>query len=305
MKRLVNNIIGSALISFLVLTGLCAASPSAPTVEDLYPGLASQSLKFAQPAKLPKGTLLTAGSLTIQEAEIIRAVSQAGPEMKKQLAHNAFFLLENLATSKLLLQEAYQAGNKKEKDEHQVIMKFIGEKVKADPVTENELKTFYNENRDLFGGAPLEQVKEALKGHLAQQKRQEALQAYIQNLGQRSVILVDAEWVKKQSLLARDNPVDRARLSGRPSLIDFGATGCGPCDMMTPILDKLKKKYQGKLNVLFVHVQEEKVFSSRYGIRSIPVQVFFDKNGTEFFRHTGFFPELEIERKLAQLGLAN
>jgi hypothetical protein len=83
MKRLVNNIIGSALISFLVLTGLCSASPSAPTVEDLYPGLAFQSLKFAQPAKLP-----------------------------------------------------------------------IGEKVKADPVTENELRTFYNENRDLFGGAP-------------------------------------------------------------------------------------------------------------------------------------------------------
>jgi len=289
--------------SLLALTGLCSASPSAPTIEDLYPGLASQSLKFAQPARLPKGTLLTAGSLTIQEAEITRAVGQAGPEIKKQLVKNAFFLLENLATSKLLLQEAYQAGAKKEKDENQVLMKFLGEKVKTDPVSDPELKTFYNQNREMIGGATLEQVKDMLKGYLAQQKKQEAVQTYIQNLGQRLIIRVDEAWVKKQSLLARDNPVDQARLSGRPSLIDFGATGCGPCDMMTPILDKLKKKYQEKLNVLFVHVQEEKILSARYGIRSIPVQVFFDKNGTEVFRHTGFFPEAELEKKLAQFQL--
>jgi thioredoxin 1 len=291
------------MISLLALTGLSSASPSAPTIEDLYPGLASQSLKFAQPARLPKGTLLTAGSLTIQEAEITRAVGQAGPEIKKQLLKNAFFLLENLATSKLLLQEAYQAGAKKEKDENQVLMKFLGEKVKTDPVSDQELKTFYNQNREMIGGATLEQVKDMLKGYLAQQKKQEAVQTYIQNLGQRLIIRVDEEWVKKQSLLARDNPVDQARLTGRPSLIDFGATGCGPCDMMTPILDKLKKKYQGKLNVLFVHVQEEKILSARYGIRSIPVQIFFDKNGTEVFRHTGFFPEAELEKKLAQFQL--
>jgi len=303
MNHLLIKFFSLAMISLLALTGLSSASPSAPTIEDLYPGLASQSLKFAQPARLPKGTLLTAGSLTIQEAEITRAVGQAGPEIKKQLLKNAFFLLENLATSKLLLQEAYQAGAKKEKDENQVLMKFLGEKVKTDPVSDQELKTFYNQNREMIGGATLEQVKDMLKGYLAQQKKQEAVQTYIQNLGQRLIIRVDEEWVKKQSLLARDNPVDQARLTGRPSLIDFGATGCGPCDMMTPILDKLKKKYQGKLNVLFVHVQEEKILSARYGIRSIPVQIFFDKNGTEVFRHTGFFPEAELEKKLAQFQL--
>ena len=153
----------------------------------------------------------------------------------------------------------------------------------------------------MVSGAPLDKVRDMIKGYLAQQKKQEALQVYVQNLGQRSAIQVDEEWVKKQSLAARDNPVDQARLSGRPSLIDFGATGCGPCDLMTPILDKLKKKYQGKMNALFVHVQEEKILSSRYGIRSIPVQVFFDKNGMEAFRHTGFFPEAEIEKNLVQL----
>jgi thioredoxin 1 len=303
MNRFFYAINSFLLLSLLALPGLSPAAPAGPTVEDLYPGLASQSLKFARPAKLPKGTLLTAGSLTILEADLNRAMQQTGPDIKKQLAKNSFFLLENMATSRLLLQEAYQAGSKKEKDENQVIMKYLNEKIKSDPVSDLEVKTFYDENREMVGGAPLDKVKDMLQGYLAQQKKQEALHIYIQNMGKSSAIQVDAEWVKKQSLSARDNPVDQARLSGRPSLIDFGATGCGPCDMMTPILDKLKKKYQGKLNILFVHVQEEKILSTRYGVRSIPVQVFFDKSGKEVYRHTGFFPEAEIEKKLALLQL--
>jgi hypothetical protein len=112
----------------------------------------------------------------------------------------------------------------------EVIKRFLGEKVKAEPVTDQELKTFYNENRDMVGGAPLDEAKDMLKNYLAQQKQQEALQAYIQTLGQRTPIQVNEEWVKMQNLSARDNPVDQAKLSGRPSLVDFGATGCGPCD---------------------------------------------------------------------------
>lgn len=301
IKRLF-SIFGSIFLLFLLPpAGLAPAAPSGPTVEELYPGLASQSLKFARLSTLPKGTLLTAGNLTIKETEVNRAISKAEPEAKKQLAKNGFYLLENLATPKLLLQEAYQAGNKKGKNEQEVIMKFLGEQVKAEPVTDQELKTFYNENRDLVGGAPLEEVKEMLKTYLTQQKQQESLKAYIQTLGQRSAIQVNEDWVKKESLQARDNPVDQARLSGRPSLVDFGATGCGPCDRMTPILDKLKKKYSEKLNVLFIHVHEEKILSIRYGIRSIPIQIFFDKTGKEVYRHIGFFPEAEIEKKLAQL----
>jgi len=52
-----------------------------------------------------------------------------------------------------------------------------------------------------------------------------------------------------------------------------------------------------------VHVQEEQVLAARYGIESIPVQVFFDKNGKEVFRHTGFFPQNEIEKKLTKMGV--
>ena len=74
-------------------------------------------------------------------------------------------------------------------------------------------------------------------------------------------------------------------------------------DMMAPILKDLGKKYEGRANVLFVHVREEQMLATRYGIQSIPVQMFFDKDGKEVFRHTGFFPQEEIEKKLKEIGI--
>lgn len=62
--------------------------------------------------------------------------------------------------------------------------------------------------------------------------------------------------------------------------------------------------YPEKLNVVFVHVGEEQVLAARYGIRSIPVQVFFDAEGREVFRHVGFFAQDDVNRQLAQMGVA-
>ena len=138
---------------------------------------------------------------------------------------------------------------------------------------------------------------------LLQEKQQQAVAKHIETLGQRTVIEVAASWAKEQAALAKDNPVDKARSSGKPSLVDFGASGCRPCDMMTPVLADLKKKFEGKVNVEFVHVREQQILAARYGIQSIPVQVFFDQDGKEVFRHTGFFPQDEIEKKLAELGV--
>ena len=92
-------------------------------------------------------------------------------------------------------------------------------------------------------------------------------------------------------------------LQGYNTLVDFGADGCKPCEMMEPILATLKKKYKGKANVVFVHVREHQMLATRYGIQSIPVQIFFDKNGKEVFRHVGFFAQEEIEEKLEELGV--
>ena len=86
-------------------------------------------------------------------------------------------------------------------------------------------------------------------------------------------------------------------------MVEFGATGCVPCDMMQPILANLRKKYKDRLNVVFVHVGREQILGARYGIQSIPVQVFFNATGREVFRHVGFYPQAEIEKKLSDMGI--
>jgi thioredoxin 1 len=86
-------------------------------------------------------------------------------------------------------------------------------------------------------------------------------------------------------------------------MVDFGADGCRPCDMLKPILESLKTDYDGKANILFVHVRDEQVLATRYGIDMIPVQIFFDKDGNEVFRHVGFWPKDQIVAKFVEMGV--
>lgn len=272
------------------------------TFEDLYPGLASGALKAATVAALAQGTLLVAGDLVIKESEINKIIRQSETAVRKQLTQNAFFLLDNMATKRMLLQEASRAGFK-EGDEDRVIMDFLSKKIKIPPVTDEEISTFYKQNKEMFGNTPQEEVRAMLKEYLTRPKREEAVRQFIQTLGKRTPIRVNEGWVKKYSSLALNNPLDRVRLSGKPTLVEFGSPECPACDMMKPVLGNLKKKFSAKLNVLSIHVGQERILGNRFGIEAIPVQVFFDKKGLEIFRHTGFIPQAEIENKMAQLGL--
>jgi len=296
---------------FLLLSGMGGAKAkseaSDKTVDTLYPGLASGALTFARLSELPSGVLLRADTVDIAASELEKELAGAPAAVQPQLKKNGFFLLENLATKKLLLhvagKNAGMARTAVEQDDAKIIQAYLERTLGSIQVTDAEVKEFYEANKDMCGGATLEQVKADLKQYVLQEKRQRAVQEHVRTLGKRMIIEVSAPWVAQQAIMAKDNPVDKARAGGLPSLVDFGASGCRPCDMMTPILAALEKQYEGKVNVLFVHVQEEQILAARYGIESIPVQVFFDKNGKEVFRHTGFFPQNEIEKKLSEMGV--
>jgi thioredoxin 1 len=288
-----------------------ASKPDVPKkpllVRDAYPGLASNSLTYARLSDLPSGVILRTDGLTIKNKDVAEEIAKAPQGMQAQLKKNAFFVLEDITTRKLLVVLAKAKAPEQKKDapvpaERELIQKYLKEVVAKVEVSDAEVTEFYQNNKDACGGATLAQVKDQLKQYVLQEKQQQAIDEHIRTLGQRMSVEVSAAWTKEQSILARDNPVDKARASGKPSLVDFGSTGCRPCDMLAPILESLKEKYAGKLNVLFIHIGQEQILATRYGIQTIPAQVFFDKNGKEVFRHIGFFPQDEIEKKLAEFG---
>jgi thioredoxin 1 len=279
------------------------------TIAALYPTVTSGILTFAKAAELSKGIALRADDITISTAEVSRFIQGQPPELQDELNKNALFVLEHLATPRLLLNLAKKstAANAKEagpKPDQQIIQDYFEKHVFSKiEVSDAEAEEFYRENKNMFGGAALAQVREVIKPYLLGQKKQEAAADYIRTIGKRIEISVSGSWLKKQAALTLDNPVDKARNSGKPSLADFGATGCVPCDMLAPILKDLEAKYKDKLNVLFVHIREKQILAARYGIETIPVQIFFDKTGKEVFRHVGFWPQAEIEKKLAEMGV--
>ena len=89
------------------------------------------------------------------------------------------------------------------------------------------------------------------------------------------------------------------------TFVELGSVNCIPCRMMQPVMRSIEGKYGSQVKVVFHDVWTEagQPAASQYKIRLIPTQVFLDKDGKEFFRHEGFFPEAEIDKLLQKQGL--
>lgn len=100
-----------------------------------------------------------------------------------------------------------------------------------------------------------------------------------------------------------DTVISQALASGQPTILDLGARTCIPCKKMAPILEALSTEYQGKANVLFVDVWEDKAAAKKFRVQMIPTQIFFDINGKEVKRHVGGMERDDILKELKAAGL--
>lgn len=89
-----------------------------------------------------------------------------------------------------------------------------------------------------------------------------------------------------------------------PRLIDLGADHCVPCKMMEPILQELKASHADRFETVFIDVQKNRAAAQPYGVRVIPTQIFLAADGSELFRHEGFFSKEDILAKWQDLGYA-
>ena len=71
---------------------------------------------------------------------------------------------------------------------------------------------------------------------------------------------------------------------------------------MAPILARLKQEYAGKFEVELIDVWKDESAGKKYGVEIIPTQIFFDAQGKELFRHSGFFGREDVLGKWVSAG---
>lgn len=223
--------------------------------------------------------------------------------------------LEEIITRKLLLQESrrqkiqdtpeFASAWQRNPDRRDDIMITILLQGMINKVTlsEDELKSFFEKNKDQLPDQNYESAKEQIRPMALEEKQQQLLDNFIKELKAKTPIVRNQKWLSNQQAQTADNPLSRALKSGKPTVADFGRGTCVPCKMMQPILEKLQQEYNGRATILILDVGEYASLARRYGIRLIPTQLFFDASGREVHRHQGFMPEADIVAQLKKLGV--
>ena len=83
------------------------------------------------------------------------------------------------------------------------------------------------------------------------------------------------------------------------AVVDFWATWCGPCRIISPILDQLSVEYEGRVKISKMDVDANIKTASRFNVRSIPMLLFF-KNGKVVDQIIGAVPKKMIQSKFEQ-----
>ena len=78
-------------------------------------------------------------------------------------------------------------------------------------------------------------------------------------------------------------------------VVDFYADWCGPCKMLTPIIEELAKDYEGKVEIVKLNVDNDGDFARQYGVMSIPTIISF-KGETVVSQSVGYKPKAELDK---------
>lgn len=105
-----------------------------------------------------------------------------------------------------------------------------------------------------------------------------------------------------QSPLISGDPQD-VPIKGMVTMVDIGAKACIPCKMMIPVIESLSEEYEGRAAIVFIDVWKNPDETPKFGIRTIPTQIFYDKDGNEVMRHEGYFSKEDIIKVLTRLGV--
>lgn len=87
--------------------------------------------------------------------------------------------------------------------------------------------------------------------------------------------------------------------SSKPVLVDFHAEWCGPCKMMKPVLEDLKRRVGDTASIIKVDVDKNPAASAAYQVQAVPTLILF-KNGKVLWRHSGVMQAGQLEQLIRQ-----
>lgn len=90
---------------------------------------------------------------------------------------------------------------------------------------------------------------------------------------------------------------EKVMKSSTPTLVDFWATWCRPCQMVAPILEELAGEFSDKINIYKLDVDKNKKTATRFSVMSIPTMILF-KDGQPAAHLVGFKPKEELKKEI-------
>jgi hypothetical protein len=143
-----------------------------------YPNLVTGILSYATISKLPPGQLLKFNSSIIYEKELKETIDEAPHDVKNQLVKNSIFVLEQVATPRILAAVASKNKSNQKTDDAEIAEKHLNEISNGVAVSSKEILNFYNTNNHYFTGVTVEEVSEQIKSFLLNQKKQKYIWNY-------------------------------------------------------------------------------------------------------------------------------
>ena len=87
--------------------------------------------------------------------------------------------------------------------------------------------------------------------------------------------------------------------SDKPVLVDFFATWCGPCQVLSPVLKQVKDNLGERITILKIDVEKNQALASQYNVRGVPTMVLF-QDGKQLWRQSGVLSKEEITRTIIE-----